>query len=792
MSAWSRRTRLLPACGLVLLALTSVTRADAASGGPSKDRADAQTAFRFDIPSGSLDGVLAAFERTTSISVTVPASLRGTVQTLHSPGVSGTYTAERALERLLAGTGLTHHLAGTNTYALEVRHVSENVEVRASVSDIAAGSLTATKTLTPLRDVPQSVTVVTRAMIEDQAMQSMADVVRYVPGVGMGQGEGNRDTPILRGNSTTADFFVDGVRDDVQYFRDLYNVDRVEALKGPNAMIFGRGGAGGVINRATRYADWNTAHEITLQGGSDAHRRASFDLDRPLGRSVAARLTGMYENSESYRSGVGIERYGFNPTFAYSLRHSTTLRVGYERFHDERTADRGIPSRGDRPVETDRSTFFGDPDRSAASVTVNALTAVVDHKFAGNAMLRNRTRFADYDKFYQNVYPGSAVSADGTMASLSAYNNATGRQNFFNQTDVNLTAFTGRFKHVLLAGAEFGRQDTDNRRETGYFTAIGPNVTSFAVPVSAPTVSVPMSFRQSATDADNHGVATVAALYGQDQVQLSRYVQAVVGLRFDRFDVDFHNNRTSADFSSTDNLISPRVGLIFKPVEPVSIYTSYSLTYVPRAGEQLSSLSLTNQSLDPEKFTNYEVGAKWDPRPALSVTAAVYRLNRTNVVVPDPNDASRSILVDGQRTNGFELGLTGRITRAWSAAGGYAYQDGQITSTLSASARAGAKLAQVPAHTFSLWNRYDVTERWGLGVGIIHNGDMFTSTDNTVLLPSFTRVDGALFVNLTRALAAQVNIENLLDEKYYAFANGNNNITPGSPRAFRVTLITRF
>jgi len=578
----------------------------------------------------------------------------------------------------------------------------------------------------------------------------------------------------------------------VQYFRDLYNVEQVEAVKGPNAMIFGRGGVGGVINRATRQANWNTGHEIALQAGSDTNRRVSFDLDRPLTPTFAARLTGMFEDSETYRNGVGLGRYGFNPTVAFIAGDATTLRFGYERFHDDRTADRGIPSFGSGPVDTDAATFFGDPGKSNSLVTVDAATAAVDHKFGRGVLMRNRTRYAAYDKFYQNIYPGSAVSADGSTVSLAAYNNATERQNIFNQTDFNITAASGRLKHVLLAGAEFGRQATDNFRETGYFTSIGPNATSYAVPVDTPTVSVPVAFRQGATDADNHGIATMAAVYAQDQIELSRHLHAVVGLRFDRFDVDFHNNRTSADFASTDNLLSPRAGLIVKPSEPVSIYASYSLTYQPRAGEQLSSLSLTNQSLDPEKFTNYEVGAKWDARPGVSLTGAVYRLNRNNVVVPDPTDASRSILVDGQRTKGIEIGLAGRITRAWTTIGGYAYQDGKITSTLSASARAGATLAQVPAHTFSLWNRYDVTRRWGAGLGIIHNGQMFTSTDNAVVLPAFTRVDGALFVNLTRALAAQMNLENLFDEGYYAFAHSNNNITPGSPRALRVSLTTRF
>jgi catecholate siderophore receptor len=778
--------RMLQVCSIAAVAVFPLS----APAYAAYSETDPQTAYRFDIPAGPLDAALAAFRQITGVTVSVGPSLEATVPTMQSPGARGTLTAPQALERLLDGTGLAHRLSGANAYAIDVRPVSESVQVRATLPDAGGGSMTATRTLTPLRDVPQSVTVITRDTIADQSMQGMADVVRYVPGVGIGQGEGNRDTPILRGNSTTADFFVDGVRDDVQYFRDLYNVERVEALKGPNAMIFGRGGAGGVINRATRQADWNRVHELSVRGGSHDNRRLSFDFGQPAG-AVAARVTGMYENSNSYRDSVGVERYGVNPTVAFTLGNSTMIRAGYERFHDDRTADRGVPSFGSRPLDTDTSTFFGDPDLSHSVVTVDALTAAVDHR-VGRVLLRNRTRYADYDKFYQNVYPSGAVSASGSTAPIAAYNNGTARRNFFNQTDLNVTAFSGRIKHVLLAGAEFGRQETDNLRQTGYFTAVGPSVTSIAVPVSAPTVSVPVTFRPSPTDADNHGVATVAAFYGQDQVELSRHVQAVVGLRFDRFDVDFRNNRTSAAFTSTDNLVSPRVGVIYKPVEPVSLYSSYSLTYVPRAGEQLSSLSLTNQSLDPERFTNYEVGMKWDVRPALSLSAAVYRLNRTNVVVPDPNDAARSILVDGQRATGLEIGAAGHITRAWSAVGGYAYQDGEITETLSASARAGARLAQLPRHSFSLWNRYDVTPRWGLGAGVIHSADMFTSTDNTVVLPSFTRVDGALFVRLARALSAQVNVENLFDERYSAFSHGNNNITPGAPRAVRVTLTTQF
>ena len=641
----------------------------------------------------------------------------------------------------------------------------------------------ATKTDTPLRDVPQSVSVVTARLIQDQSMQNLADVARYVPGAGMAQGEGNRDTIILRGNSSTADFFVDGVRDDVEYFRDIYNVNRVEVLKGPNAMIFGRGGAGGVVNRVTRQAGWDRVGEVSLQGGSWNNARVSADLGGPVNDRVAARVTGMYEDSESYRDGVKLERHGINPTAAVQLSDNTQLRLGYEYYDYDRTADRGIPSLSGRPYEVDESTFFGDPDKSPTEATVNIATVVLDHEFSDTVSLRNRTLYGDYNKFYQNVFAG-AIDATATTVAISAYNNEQLRENIFNQTDLLFSLDSGPLKHRFLAGAEFGRQVTDNFRNTGYFN---DTTTTVQAPLSDPTISVPVTFRQSETDADNHGQATVAALYIQDQVELSQHFQAVLGVRYDRFEMDFRNNRTGDKFESSDDLFSPRVGLIYKPTDPLSIYASYSKTYAPRSGAQMTSLNLTNESLDPEEFENVELGMKWDARENLSLTAAVFQLDRTNVVIPDPNDPTLSILVDGQRTEGVELGVSGQINEAWSIQGGYAYQDGELTDQLG-----GNRLAQLPEHVASLWNKYDFGNSFSAGLGIIHQTEMFAAADNLVTLPGFTRVDAALFYKLSERLRMQVNVENVLDEQYYANAHSNNNITPGSPVAVRASLTANF
>ncbi len=777
---------------VLLCLLVSVTSLQAAA----TDEAQAsQTVIRGRVVDATGAAVVGAQVAVTSDRAGVPTSSvtnqAGEFEVVVPPGSYSVRVNAAGFVETTQRQTATASGAARLEFKLQIAGLTETVSVGAHISYDVRDVTSATKTSTPLRDVPQAVSVVSSELITDQRMASMADVTRYMPGVGFAQGEGNRDTPIIRGNATTSDFFVDGVRDDVQYFRDVYNVDRVEALKGPNAMIFGRGGVGGVINRVTRQADWGQSREASLQFGSWDNKRFTADIGKGLNETVAVRATGMYENSDSYRDGVGVERYGFNPTVAFRLAPQTTLRASYEYFYDERIADRGISSFNGAPVVTEPETFFGDPTQSPTDATVNLFSAVLEHRFNPRVTLRNRLTYGDYDKFYQNVFPG-AMNADGTMVSISAYNNATTRENVFNQTDVIVSAQTGRFGHTLLVGTEFGRQETDNFRNTGFFTSLGPNVTSVNAPLSSPTISLPLEFRQNATDADNHGVTTVASLYAQDQVALSQQIEAVVGLRYESVDSDVTNNRTATDFSSSDGLLSPRLGLIYKPIVPLSLYGSYSLSYLPRAGEQLSSLNLTNQALDPEEFRNYEVGAKWDIVPAFSFTAAVYRLDRGNVVVPDPNDPALSVLVDAQRTNGLELGLNGNVTSAWSIAGGYALQDGEITQSISPTAQAGASLAQLPKHSISLWNRYDFTPRFAAALGVLYRSDVFTSTDNLVILPSWTRVDAAVFYNLTATIRAQVNVENLFDEDYYMNAHSNTNITPGSPRGVRVALTTRF
>jgi catecholate siderophore receptor len=264
----------------------------------------------------------------------------------------------------------------------------------------------------------------------------------------------------------------------------------------------------------------------------------------------------------------------------------------------------------------------------------------------------------------------------------------------------------------------------------------------------------------------------------------------VGGLRYDRFDVEYHNNRTGDDLGRGDALLSPRAGLVLKPARVMSLYGSWSISYLPSSGDQFTSLTATTETLEPERFANREVGAKWDVRPNLSLTAAVYRLDRTNTQAPDPADPAKIVQTGGQRTTGFELGAAGNVTKAWQVVGGFASQNARIVSATSA-AKAGARVPLVPHQTVSLWNRVQLASAVGVGLGVIRQSDMFAAIDNTVTLPGFTRADGALFLRINSALGAQVNVENLFDKRYYATSQGNNNIMPGATRTLRLSLTAR-
>jgi catecholate siderophore receptor len=686
---------------------------------------------------------------------------------------------------------------------------------------LATRSSTATKTDTPLIDIPQSITVVPKELAKDQGSRDMRQALSYVPGIVVGQGEGHRDAPTIRGVSTTADFFVDGVRDDVQYFRDLYNIDRIEVLKGPNAMIFGRGGGGGVINRVTKKADGERLYEATTTYGSFDTKRVEVDAGQAVTKDFAVRINGMYEDSGSYRDFVDMERYGINPKIMFRPDENTKVHLAYEYFSDDRTVDRGIPSNAltGKPAKTDESTYFGNPDESYMTLESHVGNAIIEHKFDNGVQIKNHTQYGHYEKHYQNVYANSALNQSASISAmfptssyiaLGAYGQTTERDSFFNQTDVTTKIDMGKFvRHTLLAGVEFGRQTSDNQRDryTGNY-AVTPVLFNDPVTSQVPAWgTAPGPFTK--TDLSLVGV------YVQDQVEITKYFDLIGGVRFDRFDIDYTcrtdtaanptarcSNGTSdvitSSFDRVDDVWSPRVGAVLKPVDTLSFYASYSKSFLPGSGEQFASLSggvTGTANLRPEEFTNKEVGFKWEVSPRLFFTGALFQLDRENTLVAI--SATESVQAGKTRTEGGELALTGYLTDQWEVVAGYGYQEAEIVSGSLVGSGSnlptdGKEVALVPRHTFSLWNKYQFLPNWAAGLGVISRSDMFTSANNTVSLPGFARVDAALFWDINENFKAQLNVENVFDIDYYSTAHSDNNITPGSPRAFFLTVTSRF
>lgn len=660
----------------------------------------------------------------------------------------------------------------------------------------------ATKTDTPLRDVPQSVSVITAAQIDDQALRSIGDVLRYVPGALAAQGEGHRDQIVLRGNSSTADFFVDGLRDDVQYYRGLYNLERVEVLKGPNALIFGRGGGGGIVNRVTKRPVAGDFVRGAVSADQEGARYIEGDANGAFGPALTGRINGVYEKFDNFRDEYRGHRIGINPTVAIEAGPDTRVDLGFEYARDRRLIDRGVPSdvrgRGAasisdpaRPLDGFDEVLFGDEEVNRSRFTARVGKIAVEHRFGHALRLSSKALYGDYDKLYQNAFAaGPATLAGGVgRVAIEAYRDPTSRKNLLIQNDLVADFSTGPVRHTLLVGADFADQRTRNQRINGFFDS-GVATTSSGrrteVLLGDEIAIPPVTFRAGPGNRSVRSDANALGIYIQDQARIGEHVEVIAGLRRDRFDLDVDNLLTGQSFSRTDRLWSPRLGLVVKPTAEISLYASFSRSFLPQSGDQFSALDLSLEALKPERFTNLEVGAKWQPSAGLSVTLAAYRLDRTNTRETDPISL-QAVLTGEQRSKGVELEVRGQVTPKLSLNGGVAIQDVQVRKSAIASL-IGRQAPLVPERQASLWGRYDFTPRIGAGLGLYHQAKTFASISNAVVLPAYTRVDAAGYFTLTDRLALQLNLENLLGEDYYVTAHNDNNISPGAPRTLRATV----
>ncbi|MBO0942005.1 TonB-dependent siderophore receptor [Acidovorax temperans] len=659
---------------------------------------------------------------------------------------------------------------------------------------------TATKGSAPLRDVPQAVNVVPAQLLRDQGARSMEDALRNVPGVAMSHGDGQRDQVVIRGFTAIADQFVDGVRDDALYFRDLADIERIEVLKGPAAVLYGRGSSGGLINRITKKPQFGeTSGEASVGVGSYAWRRATADLNVGISDTAAFRLNAAVEDSGSYRDQQFVKRHNFAPSLALKLAPQTDLLLQYTHARDKRLTDFGIPALNGRPVNVAPGTYYGSSNAAQDDTTTSAMqsfTATLNHRFNDDWSVRNVTRVYDYTLDRYNTLPSGTTDPVTMTVGRSRAFILRDEKGVFNQTDVTWRNQLGGLKQEWLMGMELGQQKKRSESVSG-----GADRVSILNPSAAAPV-IPAANYNADNAIPSHTTQDTAALYWQNQITLAPQWKALIGARYDVYGQETRYDRKLATLSRTDKKFSPRAGLVWQPSDTVSYYVSYSKSFQPSA--EAFALAANNTAAEPEITQNKEIGVKLDLLGGkLNVTGALFNLERTNIKNTDPANPSRQINVGTQRTNGFELTASGRLPGRWDVSAGYAWLDGRMTKSLAtttstqlptaAIAAQGKVPALTPRNSAFLWAMKDLGHGLRVGGGVNYVGARFTSLTNLVTLPGYTTVDAALQYTQGK-WEVDVNIKNLLNRKYYVSAHGSNDnlILPGSPRALQVTLRTYF
>lgn len=690
---------------------------------------------------------------------------------------------------LLVSSSFTAFAHAQTTATEDDERVLETIEVG---EHLYSDQVNAIKAPTPIIDVPQSLSIISSDQINQRGFDSIGDIINYTPGVNTSQGEGHRDAVVFRGVRSTADFFVDGVRDDVQYYRPLYNLEQVEILRGPNALLFGRGGTGGVINRVTKKGVLDEQF-VGYQAGIDTFGAfdGSVDANFAVSDNAAIRVNAYYQSMENHRDFFDGDNYGINPTARFALTPDTTLDLSYEYANHERFIDRGIPINdldgGDfEPIEAFKDITFGDAELNTTEFEAHILRATLQHAFNDQLKGNFTVAYGDYDKMYQNFYAADLVDID--TVELDGYVDTTQRQRLTLAGNLVGEFLTGKIRHTLIGGAELLDTSNDNDRFNPVFSETGTDREEFSIlrplnfsggaGLNAAGVATTMTF--SDLNDDTESDVEVMSFYVQDQIEINQYFDVLLGLRADSFD------QSTGTVSRKDDYVSPRAGVIFKPKENVSIYASYSETFLPRSGEQFASTG----SLDPDEFEQTEIGVKWDVADTFSLTAAYFQNDQTRADRDD--DTGEDFEIRGLEIEGFELQLQGNVTDRWFISAGYSFLEGETDN--------GNEIPrELPENTFSIWNAFQATDRLGLGLGLTYQDESFitdldigsdASTHPT--LPAYTRLDASAFYELNDDLTLRLNIENLTDETYFPNAHSTHQVTVGAPLNARLSVSGKF
>ena len=642
----------------------------------------------------------------------------------------------------------------------------------------------------PLKDIPQTISVVPQAVIREQNATSLRDVLRNVAGITLQAGEGGGGLPgdnlSVRGFAARSDLFVDGVRDYGAYSRDTFNLEQVEVLKGPTSSTFGRGSAGGAVNLTTKRPRLKALYGGSAGFGTDEYKRFTLDVNQPLKEagleSAAIRLNGLYDDSDTPgRDEVTNERWAVAPSFTYGLGTSTRISLLYQHMTQDNLPDYGIPwvpantnsalanySNQAPPVRF--SNFYGLRDYDFEDIQNDLATAIIEHDFSDSLRIRNLSRFGLTDRDSAITAPRFDDVNNTTAIRRQLQRRQIEHQILANQTDLNFDFETGPVTHELVAGFELSREEQDNRNSAQFDNQpltdlFDPN------PGDKPLGSMP-----DITNPWTEAIADTVALHLGDTLKLTEQWYLVGGVRYDHIETEFE------DDGRTDDLFSWRGAIVYKPLPAGSIYFGYGTAFSPSL-EGNTGMSGNMLNLDPEESRMFELGTKWELlEERLLVSAAIFRNEKTNARTPDLANTGVTVLEGEQRVDGFELEAQGQITADWSVRAAYTFMDATVEESNNAAEESNV-LANTPDHAASFWTTYRLPFNLEIGGGAFYTGERNNNnTDTARTAPEFWLFDAMASYRASEHVTLQLNVYNLADREYIDRVGGGHFI-PGAGRS---------
>ena len=656
-----------------------------------------------------------------------------------------------------------------------------------------SGATTATRTDTPIRDIPQSIQVVPRQVLEDRQVIRLEEALRNVSGVFSGNNFGGTiDNFNIRGfadSTTLRDGFKDSFTESGLILRDPANIEQVEVLKGPASVLYGNVEPGGVVNVVTKKPLAEPYYTANLAIGTYSFYRPSIDLSGPLtpDKELLYRLNVAYENAGSFRDFVNSERVFIAPVFSWQIGQQTDLSINTSYLYDRRTFDRGIVAIGEGVADIGRDRFLGEPGDFRQSEQTN-ISYNLEHRFNDNLKIRNAFQYLQNNETVKNT---NALELNEETGDLSRdyFDNANAFKIYAMQTELTNKFNTGSVAHQLLVGFDLQRSTLE-----GFFKTPSDAFDTSIEDRFTPSINIydPIYNQRPRPDRseliflrDDKTTVNLLGIFLQDQIAITDNLKFLISGRFDSVTQEVDDKLNDSETSQSNDAFSPRIGIVYQPIEPVSIYASYSRSFAPNSG-----IRADGSLLEPTRGTQYEVGVRTQLNERFTATLAAYQITKTNISTTDPVEEAFSIAIGEQRSRGIELDVAGEILPGLNVIAAYSNTSAEITQ--STDFTVGNKIPNVPRNQASLWTTYELQngdlQGLGVGLGFYYVDSRLGDLDNSFELPSYVRTDAAIFYRRDNWRTG-INIQNLFDVGYFTTSEiGRNTVIPGAP----ITVIGSF